>query len=157
VVEQERSAMAPFQRILVPVDGSETSTKALDAAIGLARAMDGQVRVLHAVDELMYLTGYEYSGELLAAAREAAKQVLDDAQARTKAAGVACDAQLIDDLGPRLGESVARAAREWKADLIVLGTHGRRGLNRLLLGSGAEQVIRLAPVPVMVVRPDDTP
>ncbi len=105
----------------------------------------------------MYLTGYEYSGELLAAAREAARQELDDAQARTKAAGVACDAQLIDDLGPRLGESVARAAREWKADLIVLGTHGRRGLDRLLLGSGAEQVIRLAPVPVMVVRPDDTP
>lgn len=69
---------------------------------------------------------------------------------------MACDAQLIDDLGPRLGESVARVAREWKADLIVLGTHGRRGFNRLLLGSGAEQVIRLAPVPVMVVRPNGT-
>lgn len=111
---------------------------------------------LHAVDELMYLTGYEYSGDLLAAARAAAQQLLDDAQARTKAAGVACDAQLIDDLGPRLGELVARVAHEWKADLIVLGTHGRRGFNRLLLGSGAEQVIRLAPVPVMVVRPNGT-
>lgn len=149
--------MALFQRILVPVDGSETSTQALDAAIALARAMDAQIRVLHAVDELMYLTGYEYSGDLLAAARAAAQQLLDDAQARTKAAGVACDAQLIDDLGPRLGESVARAAREWKADLIVLGTHGRRGFNRLLLGSGAEQVIRLAPVPVMVIRPTEAP
>jgi nucleotide-binding universal stress UspA family protein len=148
--------MALFQRILVPVDGSETATKALDTAIGLARAMDAQIRVMHAVDELMYLTGYEYSGDLLAAARAAAQQLLDDAQARTKAAGVACDAQLIDDLGPRLGESVARVAREWKADLIVLGTHGRRGFNRLLLGSGAEQVIRLAPVPVMVVRPNGT-
>jgi nucleotide-binding universal stress UspA family protein len=147
--------MALFQRILVPVDGSETSTKALDAAIELARAVDGQIRVLHAVDELMYLTGYEYSADLLEAARAAARQTLDDAQARTKAAGVACDAQLIDDLGPRLGESVARAAREWKADLIVLGTHGRRGFNRLLLGSGAEQVIRLAPAPVMVIRPTD--
>lgn len=149
--------MTLFQRILVPVDGSETSTKALDAAIALARAMGGQVRVLHAVDELMYLTGYEYSGDLLAAARAAAQQLLDDAQARTKAAGVACDAQLIDDLGPRLGESVSRAAREWKADLIVLGTHGRRGFNRLLLGSGAEQVIRLAPVPVMAIRATETP
>ena len=148
--------MALFQRILVPVDGSETAAKALDTAIGLARAMDAQIRVLHAVDELMYLTGYEYSGDLLAAARAAAQQLLDDAQARTKAAGVACDAQLIDDLGPRLGESVARVAREWKADLIVLGTHGRRGFNRLLLGSGAEQVIRPAPVPVMVVRPNGT-
>lgn len=147
--------MALFQRILVPVDGSETSTKALDAAIGLARAMDGQIRVLHAVDELMYLTGYEYSADLLEAARAAARQLLDDAQARAKAAGVACDAQLIDDLGPRLGESVARAAREWKADLIVLGTHGRRGFNRMLLGSGAEQVIRLAPAPVMVIRPTE--
>jgi len=120
--------MNPFQRILVPVDGSETSKKALEATIQLARAMDGQIRVMHAIDEAM---------------------------ATVKAAGVACDSLLVDELGPRLGESVAQAARDWKADLIVVGTHGRRGFNRLVLGSGAEQIIRLAPAPVMVIRPAD--
>jgi nucleotide-binding universal stress UspA family protein len=53
-----------------------------------------------------------------------------------------------------LGESVADEAADWGADLVVLGTHGRRGLGRVLLGSGAEQVIRLCPVPVLVVRGD---
>lgn len=148
--------MALFQRILVPVDGSDTAKKALDAAVQIASAMGGQIRVLHAIDELMYVSGYEYTADLLGAARTWAREALDEAMASAKAAGVACDSQLIDELGPRLGESVAQAARNWKADLIVLGTHGRRGFNRLLLGSGAEQIIRLAPVPVMVIRARET-
>jgi len=62
------------------------------------------------------------------------------------------DSLLAEIPGIRLGETVAIQAREWKADLIVVGTHGRKGLGRVLLGSGAEQVIRTAPVPVLVVR-----
>ena len=54
--------------------------------------------------------------------------------------------------GQRLGDTVADAARDWGADLVVLGTHGRRGVGRVLLGSGAEQVIRCASVPVLIVR-----
>jgi nucleotide-binding universal stress UspA family protein len=147
--------MNPLQRILVPVDGSETSKKALEAAVQLARAMDGQIRVMHAIDDMMYVSGYEYTADLLGAARTWAREALDEAMATVKAAGVACDSLLVDELGPRLGESVARAARDWKADLIVVGTHGRRGFNRLVLGSGAEQIIRLAPAPVMVIWPAD--
>ncbi|NCT96562.1 MAG: universal stress protein [Comamonadaceae bacterium] len=147
--------MNPFKRILVPVDGSETSNRALEAAIQLARAMDGQIRVMHAIDQMMYVSGYEATVDLLGTARTWAREALDEAMATVKAAGVACDSLLIDELGPRLGESVAQAARDWRADLIVLGTHGRRGVNRLLLGSGAEQIIRLAPSPVMVIRPTD--
>jgi nucleotide-binding universal stress UspA family protein len=63
---------------------------------------------------------------------------------------------LFDKLGERLAETVANGAKDWGAELIVLGTHGRRGVGRLLMGSGAEQIIRLAPVPVLVVR-DETP
>lgn len=146
--------MNPFQRILVPVDGSDASKKALDAAVQLAHVMDAQLRVLHVIDELPYLSGHEYAGDLLSAARTGAREGLDEAMTRVKAAGLACDSQLIDELGPRLGESVERAARDWMADLIVVGSHGRRGLNRMLLGSGAEQIIRLAPVPVLVIRVD---
>ena len=70
-------------------------------------------------------------------------------------AGVAVDTVLLDKLGQRLGAAVANSAKHWNADLIVVGTHGRRGLGRLLMGSGAEQIIRQAPAPVLVVRAAD--
>ena len=130
-----------FKRILVPVDGSATSNKALTAALQLARDSGGRVRVTHSLDELAYLSGFEYSGEVLKIARESAAKVLDDAQ-------------LVDQPGQRLGQTVSEAALAWEADLIVVGTHGRRGIGRVLMGSGAEQVIRIAPVPVLVIRGD---
>jgi nucleotide-binding universal stress UspA family protein len=55
-------------------------------------------------------------------------------------------------MGRRLGEAIADEAGTWNADLVVIGSHGRRGLQRLLIGSGAEQVLRLSPVPVLLVR-----
>lgn len=144
--------MPAFQRILVPVDGSEPSDRALATALQMARESGGQVRVVHCFDDLVYLTGFEASGDVLMQARAQAQQVLEQARARAVAAGVACDAKLIDVPGRRLGDDVAREALDWNADLVVVGSHGRRGLDRLLLGSGAEQVVRLAPVPVLVVR-----
>jgi nucleotide-binding universal stress UspA family protein len=146
-----------FERILVPVDGSETSTRALIAALQLAGESGGRVRVLHALDELAYLSGYEYSGEMLAQARAQAKKVVEDAVALATSRGVAADSQLLEAPGRRLGEIVAEHARAMEADLVVVGTHGRRGINRLVVGSGAEQVIRMAPVPVLAVRTPEAP
>lgn len=148
-----------YKRILVPVDGSPTSTKALTAALQLARDGGGRVLLLHVVEAMAFVDGYDLyggqSGELLKVMREAGAKVLDDALAIAQSAGVEADKQLFDRFGERLGEIVANAAREWKADLIVLGTHGRRGIGRVLLGSGAEQIIRLAPTPVLVIRSGD--
>jgi len=145
-----------YKRILVPVDGSETSNKALVAALQLAREGGGSVRLAHVVEDLTYLAGYEqfggYSGDLLGIMREAGDHILHDGLDMAKAAGVQADSLLFDKLGERLPEVIAGAARAWNADLIVLGTHGRRGIGRALLGSGAEQIIRQAPVPVLVVR-----
>jgi nucleotide-binding universal stress UspA family protein len=141
-----------YKRILVPVDGSETSTRAVVAALQMARENGGRVRLLHALDELAYLSGYEYSADLLKAARDQGSRVLEDAQAMAKSAAVPADGKLVETAGRRLGELVAQEAREWEADLVVVGTHGRRGMSRILLGSGAEQVLRLAPVPVLAVR-----
>ena len=143
-----------YKRILVPVDGSATSNKALTAALQLARDGGGRVRILHSLDELAYLSGFEYSGEVIKVARENAARVLDDAMAIAQAAGVPADPQLVDLPGQRLGQTTSDAARAWEADLIVVGTHGRRGIGRVLMGSGAEQVIRMAPVPVLVIRDD---
>ncbi|MEJ8837882.1 universal stress protein [Ramlibacter sp. AN1133] len=141
-----------YKRILVPVDGSETSNRALVAALQMARETSGRVRLLHAIDELAYLSAFEYSGQVLEAARKGGARTLEDAAAIATASGVPADHKLVEVTGQRLGEVVADEARNWDADLIVIGTHGRRGVSRVLLGSGAEQVLRLAPVPVLAVR-----
>lgn len=144
-----------FKRILVPVDGSGTSNRALAVALQLAREWGSNVRLVHALDEFAYFSAYEYSSELLRVAREQAEKVLQDGLEAAKSSGVPADSRLMDAPGQRLGDLVADAARGWEADLVVVGTHGRRGLGRVLLGSGAEQVIRNAPVPVLTVRGGD--
>lgn len=146
-----------FKRILVPVDGSDTSNKALVAALEMARNTGGCVRLIHAMDELVYLSGYEYSGDVIGIWREQASGILAGAMDIAKSSGVPAEQELIEAPGSRLGDVVAKAAREWKADLIVVGTHGRRGVGRVLLGSGAEQVTRTAPVPVLVIRDEGSP
>jgi nucleotide-binding universal stress UspA family protein len=146
--------MPPFRKILVPVDGSSTSGKALDYALQLAKDNQSQVRALHAIDELGYLSGYEYSGELMDAARKSASEVLQKAVLAAQAKGVPLDTRLVDQPGQRLGQTVADEAAGWGADLVVVGTHGRRGVGRVLMGSGAEQIVRMAPVAVLTVRGD---
>jgi len=145
-----------YQRILVPVDGSHTSNKALTTALQLARDFTGQVRLIHVVDGFAGRSGFDmyggYPGDLLELMRENGNKILADAMSIAQSAGVQADTVLSDNFGARLGESVVDAAKRWNADLIVIGTHGRHGIGRVLLGSGAEQIIRLAPVPVLVVR-----
>ena len=144
-----------YQRILVPVDGSASSDLALKAAVQMAKESSGRVRVIHVIDELAGLTGYEYGGysdQLIKIMQDTGKKILQEALAQASAAGVPADEMLFDNFGQRLGETAAEAAKLWNADLIVVGTHGRRGLGRVLLGSGAEQIVRLSPVPVLVVR-----
>lgn len=146
--------MPLFCKILVPVDGSSISGQALDFAIKLAQEQHAELRALHVIDELGYLSSYEYAGELLATARRHGLDVLDKARQAAQQAQVPVDIRLVDQPGPRLGETVADEAARWGADLIVVGTHGRRGVGRVLLGSGAEQIVRLATVPVLTVRGD---
>lgn len=145
-----------YQRILVPVDGSPTSTHALAVALQMAKTGGGRIRVIHVLDEMTFLTGYDpyggRSGELIKVMRESASRILSEAVKDAQAAGVEADSMLFDKLGERLGDTVANAAKLWNADLIVVGTHGRRGVDRVVMGSGAEQIIRLAPVHVLVVR-----
>lgn len=138
-----------YRRILVAVDGSETSNKALVAALELARERDAHVLLVHCVDELLLMAD---GGLGLGAATDRGTKVLDDAEAIASAAGVRAERRLANMSAQRLGETVAGYARDWRADLIVIGSHGRRGIGRLLLGSGAEQILRLAPVPVLCVR-----
>ena len=145
-----------YQRILVPVDGSSTSTRGLDEAIELAKLTGANLRLIHVVDALTFATGSElygaYAGDLIPKMREFGEQILEDARTRVQKRGVKVDSLLIDYLPNHLSDTVAEQARDWGADLIVIGTHGRRGVGRMLLGSDAEQIVRTAPVPVLLVR-----
>jgi nucleotide-binding universal stress UspA family protein len=144
-----------YQRILVPIDGSPTAQRGLDEAIRLAKLTQGRLRVLHAIDELSFafaVDAYGYAGDLLKVLRENGDRLLGEAKASAKMAGVEADTVLCDRLSGPVHELVAQEAAKWPADLIVLGTHGRRGVGRAVMGSSAEHILRYAPVPVLLVR-----
>ncbi len=146
-----------YQRILVPVDGSETSDRGLDEALRLARLSGGSVRLIHVVDPLKYVPGYVtyavYSSDLVPLMKEEGEKLLQRGRERAEGVGVKAETRLfIDAAALRLCDLVAQQANAWKADLIVIGSHGRRGLERVLLGSDAEQILRVAPVPVLLVK-----
>ena len=142
-----------YDRILVPVDGSSTSTQGLDEAIKLAKLTGASLRLVHVVDQLGFAAGFEtYTGDLIGMLREAGAKILEDARARVAARGIAVTTFLCETFGTRVCDLVVEQAAEWKADLIVIGSHGRRGMSRLFLGSDAELVVRKAPVPVLLVR-----
>lgn len=147
--------MRLYRRILVPVDGSPTSDNALHAALNMARQCGGHVRLVHVLNEMAYLASFEAAAEVYPSAQRAAERIIASSAKAARAADVEPETALIDTPGQSLGEAVAREATNWCADLIAVGTHGRRGVGRALLGSGAEQIIRTAPVPVLVVRSAD--
>lgn len=150
-----------YKRILVPIDGSTTSDKGLQEAAELAQLAGASLRLMHVVDPIPYTVGYEamgrQTGQEIASIQEAGQKMLDDAKSRVEAGGLAnVDTVLVERAAARISERVVEQAKAWKADLIVIGTHGRRGVGRMLLGSDAEQTARIAPVPVLLVRtPED--
>jgi nucleotide-binding universal stress UspA family protein len=149
-----------YKRIVVCVDGSETSQKALTAALQMARDSGGQVRIIHIIEELAQLVAYDpyggYPGDLTKVLHDSGVKLLNDAMDIAKAAGVSAEQLLIESRGKRLADVVTQAAADFNADLLVVGTHGRRGMGRVLLGSGAEQIIRQAELPVLVIRSSET-
>jgi nucleotide-binding universal stress UspA family protein len=147
-----------YQRILVPVDGSATSGKGLQEAIALAKLTAGRIRLLHVIDDLpLLMSGGGYAalaGDVIGVLRDAGEKILAEAQAEVQRAGVPVETAMYDSLQARLADRVVQEVADWKSELVVLGTHGRRGVRRLVLGSGAEQILRCATVPVLLVHGD---
>ena len=145
-----------FDRILVPIDGSETSAKALLQAMALAELTHGRIRLIHVIGDVLSALGGEAamvcSDEIYTAVTAAGNRVLADAAAVVETRRIPVDAVLCEPSAARLSEEIEAAAKSWGANLIVIGSHGRRGVHRLLLGSDAEQIMRVAPVPVLLVR-----
>lgn len=141
-----------YKRILVPVDGSPTSIRGLDEAIGLAKLGGGSLRLVHVLDRVVFAGGETYTVDVFGLLREAGENILEKMKAHAAAAGIDASTYLSEVLPGRVCDVVVEQAKEFGADLIVLGTHGRRGVSRLLVGSDAEQIVRVAPVPVLLVR-----
>ena len=149
--------MSAYRKILVAVDGSAASNKGLREAIRLAKAEDARLFILHVVDEFQAFAAMDGlvgapGADLLPALREGGARVLAKAKKTAERAGARCTALLREMLSGPAAYPIVREARKARADLIVLGTHGRRGVRRLVLGSDAEQVVRSASVPVLLVR-----
>jgi nucleotide-binding universal stress UspA family protein len=149
---------AGFKRILVPVDGSEASGKALWMANEIAMKFGAELEFLHIIPDMPppiadpvgmggLVYDYNASSEVL---EQEADRVISDAKVKTTAQTVHTSKLRAD--GQRIADVIVQATRTKQADLIVMGTHGRGGFNRMLLGSVAEGVAHHASVPVLLVR-----
>lgn len=147
-----------FKRILVPVDGSPTSDRGLAHAIKLARSQKAALCVLHVVDEGAIVQHADLGAavdvieKLLASLRDGGSKIIAKAEARAAKQGIKARAILVENVARNVADLIVENAGKWRADLIVMGTHGRRGITRMVMGSAAEGVVRSAAVPVLLVR-----
>ncbi len=147
-----------YQKILVALDGSESSGRALSEALQLAARLHAEVRAVYVIDDpaIYAATGYFDPGALRQAMEEEASSVLSRARVTMDVAKVKGDTKTIDsiDVGGDVATALQQAAREYGAELAVLGTHGRRGIRRMVMGSVAEHYVRISGCPVLLIRSD---
>ena len=145
-----------FKRILVAVDGSSTANQALQEAIKLAKEMQAQLRIVHVIDTVNLNLDTEFPNppEISDAITRSEEEILRKAETVASKAGIGAESHLIkiDTLSQRIPEMIVKDAEDWSADVIVICTHGRRGLSHLFLGSVAEGVMRVATKPVLLIR-----
>ena len=148
-----------YSRILAATDGSETSELAIEQAARLAKDQKAQLRIVHVIEQsrLAFAAAGPVAIDLegiLEALRESGQAALERGRAIAQRLGVQAETAIIgeDAVDDRVAMVLVEEARRWKAELIVLGTHGRRGINHLLMGSVPEAVARVAPAHVLLVR-----
>jgi nucleotide-binding universal stress UspA family protein len=145
-----------YQHILVALDGSSFSKRALKEAVNLAVLTKGVVHPIYVVDKtpIFSYAGYFDPITLVDALRQDGRSVLEEAEQACVDAEVPCRAELIESesLSDDIATIVLRHGDQVHADLLVLGTHGRRGVQRLVIGSVAERVLRFSRCPVLLLR-----
>jgi nucleotide-binding universal stress UspA family protein len=151
-----------YKHVLVAVDGSDTSNLALREAIKLAKEQQAKLRLVHVVDESpAYMSIDDATAAdpglietIRKALRATGEKVLWQCNAVVRESGLEADStmKIVEALGPRIHDAIEEEATQWPADLIVIGTHGRRGFRRLVLGSVAEGLVRISTKPVLLIR-----
>ncbi len=145
-----------YKRILVAVDGSKTSTLAMKEAINLAKNQKAKLRVIYVADEFVVVgegvpfNFKEYENSI----RKYGLHILNKMKFLAKKADISAESGLIENSehSARIAEIIVQEASAWRANLLVIGTHGRRGFSRLVLGSVAEGVVRIAETPILLIR-----
>lgn len=140
-----------YRLILIPVDGSEPSRAALQEALELAKEQGARARLIY-VCEPMHHVVVEGVIDLTAAVRREGEQVLKDGVDRARALGVEASSALVEAGTRRVAAAIVDEAVATGADLVAMGTHGRRGVEHLLLGSVAEGVARRVSIPLLLIR-----
>lgn len=144
-----------YEKILVPLDGSATSERALKEAAQLASKLGSTLCLLHVLDdfplygEMAITPSFQQTLEVL---RNYGGDLLLKASKQDFMAGLQVETVQREALGVRVADVIVEQVINSKCQLIALGTHGRRGINRLLMGSDAELVLRQSPVPVLMVK-----
>lgn len=145
-----------YKRILVAVDGSETSDLALQEAIDLTRDQKCNLRIIHILDEAIvkYAETYIDYKTLWALYKKEGQDLIEriNKQLTHENIDFSADLVVLKVNKGRLAEKIAAEAKKWHADLLVIGTHGRQGISHFFLGSVAERVLRLTSMPVLLIR-----
>jgi nucleotide-binding universal stress UspA family protein len=147
--------MAAYRNVLIPVDGGAASNRGLREGLRLARQLKSKVTLLHVVEDPVnedVLERASFDPGLFAILRQQARRILARAQAQAKRAHIDARTVMVERPGWGTADVIVEQARKSRASLIVMGTHGRRGVRRLVLGSDAEQVVRLSTIPVCLMR-----
>ena len=143
-----------YQHILVPIDGSETSVVAMDEAIKLAKALNSKITVVQVMALDPYIAdAYVKTGqtnELIERTRTYLLDVLEQAKQKFTNEAITVETKLLE--GFVVHEEIIQAAQDLNADLIVMGSHGRTGVRKLVLGSVAQKVLGESHIPVLIVR-----
>ena len=143
-----------YERILVPVDGSATANAGLKHAVELAKASGAKLRLLHVIDEaplLSYPEAVYQIGDFIEDLTRAGQELLQKAKRFAESQGVTAETRMVESRGLRVADVIGVEAKRYRPSLIVIGTHGRRGVSRLLMGSDAELVMRNTTVPVLLI------
>jgi nucleotide-binding universal stress UspA family protein len=144
-----------YKHILVPLDGSDTSRRGLREAITLAMPLQAKLRLMHVISDFtvaVEMANVVDFDKYRSGLHQYGRDLLETTAAEVRAAGLEVSTELRDPKGGRVADAVVEGAREAGCDLIVIGTHGRRGFNRALMGSDAERVLRQSSIPVLLVR-----
>jgi len=145
-----------YRRILLPFVDSPASWRALDEAVALARDCGATLELISVFEPAQHVSGFEPArvalDDILPRARARVAAALSQASARAREAGVEVEQRVVEGAECELPRHVADLVARSGADLVVIGTHGRRGVERALLGSVAEAILRLSPVPVLMLR-----
>ncbi|MBT9525389.1 MAG: universal stress protein [Rhizobacter sp.] len=144
-----------YSKILVPLDGGTTSERALREAVSLAKLTRGRLALLHVVDDYPMMVEMSAAIDFDAVRRQLRTQgeeIVEKGRVMAAAEGVEADTSVTDITQGRVSDAILKAVDSTHSELVVMGTHGRRGFNHLVMGSDAEAVVRQCKVPVMVVR-----